>query len=148
LLLTADKQEKELLRQKNHYYTRNAENVSVPLLLADYVGLPNRSRHMANLKLMYEHPRHHWYITTRNIYRSRWAVFDRDGNGIYNRQDEFGNGFLQINLSAGKEWKNGLRILTGIDNLTNYTDVQHLPNFPGRIFYFSIGYTVNSSKKI
>lgn len=146
-LQTADKQERALVRQKDHYFTRDAQNYSIPLSLSDYVGLPNRSSHMCNLKLTYEDPSRHWFLTLRNMYRSRWAVYDRDGNGIYNKQDEFANGFLLINTSAGKELENGIRIMAGVDNITNYTDTKNLPNMPGRTFYLSIGYTFQSNKK-
>lgn len=146
-LLTADKEERALLKRNDYYFTRSAENYSVPLSLSDYAGLPNRSRHMGNLKLTYELPARHWFFTLRAIYRSRWAVFDRDGNGIYNRQDAFAKGFLLINASAGKEWETGLRIMAGIDNASDYTDVNNLPNMPGRTFYFTISHTIISNKK-
>jgi outer membrane receptor for ferrienterochelin and colicins len=102
---------------------------------------------MCNLKLTYEDPTRHWFLTLRNIYRSRWAVYDRDGNGIYNRQDEFAKGFLLVNASAGKEMKSGLRIMGGVDNILNYTDAKNLPNMPGRTYYLSIGYSFHSNKK-
>ena len=146
-LQTADKQERKLVRQKGYYFTRDAQNYSVPLSLSDYAGLPNRSSHMCNLKLTYEDPPRHWFLTLRNIYRSRWAVYDRDGNGIYNRQDEFAKGFLLVNASAGKELKSGLRVMGGVDNISNYTDAKNLPNMPGRTYYISIGYSFHSNKK-
>ena len=147
LLLTADKDELATLKKGNYYYTRDANGYSVLLQRSDYIGLPNRSRHMANLKINYEHPQQHWFVNLRNIYRSDWAVFDKDGNGIYNKQDGFAKGFLLINLSAGMEFKNGFRVQAGLDNLTNYTDVNNLPNMPGRTAYISLNYSfINKSK--
>lgn len=147
LLLTADKDELALVKKGGFYYTRDANNYSVPLAASDYVGLPNRSRHMANLKLNYEHPTQHWFFTVRNIYRSDWVVFDKDGNGIYNRQDGFARGFLMVNISAGMDLPNGWRVMAGADNLTNYIDITNLPNMPGRTGYVSLNYTFSTRKK-
>lgn len=147
LLLTADKDEEALIKQGNHYFTRDENGYSIDIKRSDYIGLPNRSRHMGNLKLQYEPASKKWYVSVRNIYRSKWAVYDKDGNGIYNKQDEFAKGFLLVNLSAGYEILNGWRIAAGIDNLTNYSDVLNLPNMPGRSYYTMLAYTFSKSKK-
>lgn len=147
LLLTADKNEKAKIEAGNYYFTRDANGYSIPVKKSDYIGLPNRSKHMGNLKLTYENKKHNWFASVRNIYRSKWVVFDKDGNGIYNKQDGFADGFVMVNLSAGKEFGNGIRVCAGIDNLTNHVDANNLPNMPGRTFYGSINYTFSKNSK-
>ena len=100
---------------------------------------------MANLKFNYENEKR-WFGTIRAIYRSKWVVFDKDGNGVYNKQDEFADGFVLINISAGKSFTNGLRVQAGIDNLFDYVDEANLPNMPGRAFYASIAYSFIKAK--
>lgn len=135
-LQTGDKD--ELKRIKNQQeYTRNPDGISRLLKRSEYIGLPNRSSHMANLKLLYENESK-VFVTTRFVYRSQWAVANLDGNTVYNSNDEFANGFLLINISLGKELNNGLRLNAGIDNLTNYQDVNYLPNQIGRTIYVGL----------
>jgi outer membrane receptor for ferrienterochelin and colicins len=147
LLYTADKTEWQRLKSGGYYFTRDANNFSVPLRREDYTGLPNRSRHMANLKITYEHSRKHWFVTVRNMYRSQWAVFDRDGNGIYNKQDDFARGFLLVKISMGKEFDSGITLMAGSDNLTGHVDANNLPNMPGRTGYISFQYSFTGRKK-
>jgi outer membrane receptor for ferrienterochelin and colicins len=100
---------------------------------------------MVNLKFTYENEKN-FYATARFIYRSRWAVADKDGNGLYNTNDEFANGFLLTNISAGKEFKNGTRINAGIDNVFNYQDKSYLPNLQGRNIYIGAQFKLVNNK--
>jgi outer membrane receptor for ferrienterochelin and colicins len=93
---------------------------------------------MANLKAFWEHPGNGRFATLRFIYRSRWGIADMDGNGLINRSDEFGRGFLQVNLSAGTTIARGLRMTAGIDNLLNHRDPATLPGLPGINPYLSL----------
>jgi outer membrane receptor for ferrienterochelin and colicins len=141
LLLTADKDELRILKRGDTYYTKDANNISRLLKRNEYVGLPNRSKHMGNLKLNYEKNPAAFFATARAIYRNQWVVFNADGNEVFNKQDEFADGFIQLNISAGKTFKNRLRWQAGIDNILNYTDEKNLPNQPGRTFYTAIAYS-------
>jgi len=146
-LQTADKDELQKIKEGNYYYTRDASNHSVLLTKKDYLGLPNRSPHMATLKISYEAPAQRWFANIRAIYRSKWVVFDKDGNGIYNRQDEFAEGFVQLNSSAGMNLKYGFRIQVGADNILDHVDTNNLPNAPGRTFFTTLSYTFSKQKK-
>lgn len=148
-LQTADKDELNRLKAGNYYYTRDVNNFSVLLKKKDYLGLPNRSPHMATVKLSYEPASQKWFANIRAAYRSKWVVFDKDGNGIYNKQDEFAEGFVQLGSSIGTNLKYGFRIQAGADNILDHVDVNNLPNAPGRTFFATIGYsfTNNKSKK-
>lgn len=136
LLFTADKEELKSVKA-GEQYTRDASGYSRILNRNEYTGLPNRSRHMANLKLNYENE-HKFFATARLLYRSQWAVANTDGNTVYNSNDEFASGFVQVNISAGKELRNGIRLNGGIDNVFNYKDVDYLPNLQGRMIYAGI----------
>ena len=93
---------------------------------------------MANLKITWDNKK--TFFTTRFIYRAPWAVGDADGNGLYNKQDEFAKGFLQVNVSGGTMFTNMLRMQAGVDNLFNYQDISNLPNLQGRMIYIGFYY--------
>ncbi|MFY8025536.1 MAG: TonB-dependent receptor plug domain-containing protein [Sediminibacterium sp.] len=136
-LLTGDQSEINAIND-GKVFTRDQNGFSRRLSRSEYVGLPNRSKHMANLKVQYDHQS--FFANVRAVYRSKWATLDTDGNGIFNTNDAFAQGFLQLNMATGKSFNNGLSIQTGIDNLLNYTDVINLPTLPGRIFYLTLSY--------
>jgi outer membrane receptor for ferrienterochelin and colicins len=143
-LETGDKNQIEQI-EKGFVFTKDANSVARRMTKSEYIGLPNRSAHMGNLKLLYQ--KKSFFINARAIYRSKWAVNDKDGNGLFNTNDEFANGFVQFNLSIGNEFKNGLSIQMGCDNISNYTDANNLPNLPGRIFYATLKYQLKQTNK-
>lgn len=129
-LFTADKDEWERVKEGKVY--TSGSNGSQILKPGEYRGLSNRSRNMTNLKLSYDHE--NLFFTTRLIYRSRWIVAS-GGSEVNDINSEFANGFLLVNMSAGKELKNGLRLIGGMDNVFNYQDKDYLPNLQGRNIY-------------
>lgn len=138
-LMTADK---DVLKQiqDGKVFTRDANSgISRKMSRSEYAGLPQRSTHMLNLKVFREWG-NGWFATVRSIYRSRWGMNDLDGNGLINRDDEFAKGFVQLNISAGKTFANGIRLMAGVDNLLNYKDEVNLPTLPGANWYTSITY--------
>jgi outer membrane receptor for ferrienterochelin and colicins len=143
-LYTADKKVLAAIRN-GELYGKDNDMASARLLsLADYGGLPNRSRHLANLRVFYDNVPTGWFGSLRMIYRSRWGVEDRDGNLVINRDDEYAKGFLQANISAGKQLGKSLRAQAGVDNLLNYRDAINLPGNPGRTWFASFTYSFNS----
>lgn len=142
-LETADKDQIDAIK-KGTVFTKDANGAARKMNLNEYFGLPNRSKHMANLKFLYE--KNDFFINTRAIYRSKWAVSDKDGNGLYNNNDEFAQGFVQLNCSIGKQF-NQIAVQTGCDNILNYTDVNNLPNLPGRTYYISFKYQLTKKQK-
>jgi len=135
LLITADKEELKNVKNGKEY-TRDENGGSRIMNKNEYIGLPGRSKHMANLKISYDTPKN-FFATARVMYRSRWAVSDRDGNGLYNTNDEFAKGFPLVNISAGKTFNKYITIQAGMDNLFNYQDMDNLPTFQGRMIYAS-----------
>ncbi|KAF0242481.1 MAG: outer membrane receptor for ferrienterochelin and [Chitinophagaceae bacterium] len=138
ILITGDKDEINRIND-GKVFTRDANGFSRLMQRSEYVGLPNRSKHMGNLRIQYEN-KTNFFANLRFNYRSKWAVTDIDGNGLFNTNDEFAKGFVQVNTALGKTFHNSLRLQLGCDNLFDYSDINNLPNFPGRRFYTSIAY--------
>jgi outer membrane receptor for ferrienterochelin and colicins len=135
LLFTADKADLGSIKSGREF-TRDKDGTTRLLRRGEYTGLANRSRHMANLKFSYE-TEEKFFVTTRLVYRSKWAVANTDGNSVYNSNDEFAKGFIVVNLSAGKQLRNGIRLQAGMDNALNYQDASNLPNLQGRMIWLS-----------
>ncbi|MCX6209458.1 MAG: TonB-dependent receptor [Bacteroidetes bacterium] len=137
LLFSGNTEEVDKIKQ-GLIYTRDANGISRKLEMSEYFGLTNRSRHTANFKLQYE--KNNFYCNARVMYHSRWAVADKDGNGVYNTNDEFASGYLQLNLTAGYNFKKHYTMQVGCNNITNYSDFNYLPTLMGRNFFISINY--------
>jgi len=144
-LITADKEVLDQIAAGKLFGKKEGSLLSYKLQRSDYGGLPDRSKHMANLKLLYENKS--WFATIRGLYRSRWGVQDIDGNLILNRDDEYANGNVQVNISAGKSFTNGIQLKAGIDNITNYRNEKYLSNLPGINYYFNMAYQLFHQKK-
>ncbi len=146
-LMTADKDVLDDIKE-GKVFTRDIETGnSRKMKRSEYAGLPNRSTHMANLKMFHEWQKTGWFATGRGIWRSRWGTTDVDGNGVINREDEFADGYLQLNVSGGKKFENGIRLMAGIDNVFNYKDELNLPGQPGVNWYLSVGYDFMNKHK-
>lgn len=144
-LVTADKE--DLQRIKEGVYTRNFQTGQVSLVTRnEYGGLPNRSGHMANLKIFYEDNSSGWSASLRGIYRSRWGTLDKDGDGLIDQDNEYAKGYLLANFSVSKNIKQ-CRLQAGIDNLLNYKDSNNLPGVPGIQPYISIMYSFIKKNK-
>jgi len=141
-LITADKADLERINEES-VFTRDLQtNETSKVTKSDYAGLPNRSKHMANAKLFYENEKKGWSASVRVIYKSRWGTYDKDGNGLINRDDEFAKGSALFNVNAAKTF-NAFRIQAGIDNLFNYKDELNLPGQPGIQPYMSLTMSLN-----
>lgn len=144
-LMTADKEDLEKIKQGT-VFTRDLQtNETSRVGKSDYAGLPNRSKHMANAKIFFENEKKGWSASLRFIYRSRWGTYDKDGNGIINRDDEFAKGSVQCNINAAKNF-GAFRVQAGADNLFNYKDEVNLPSQPGIQPYISINYSFIKNK--
>ncbi|MFM6970532.1 MAG: TonB-dependent receptor plug domain-containing protein, partial [Sediminibacterium sp.] len=141
-LLSGDQSEIDKINQ-GKVFTRDANGYSKILNTADYVGLPNRSKHQANLKLQYAHER--VFATLRALYKSKWFVTDTDGNGLYNTNDAHASGFVQLNATIGLPISKNLSVQVGCNNILNYSDPIYMPNFMGRSGFISINYSRKQS---
>ena len=143
-LQTGDKDE-WLRVKKGLEYIRSASGTSVVMLKKDYIGLPNRSKHQAQFKIRYQ-PTDGSFVYMRFLYRSRWTIANSNGNGVYDKQDEFAPGFLQVNISGGLTLNKKDQLQLGVDNLLNYQDLNYLPNFPGRTIFLTLRHSFKQSK--
>ena len=143
-LMTGDKDDLERIKNGTVYTRDQHTNVVTRVSRRDYGGLSNRSSHMLNAKLFYENSKKNSGASIRAIYRNRWGTYDKDGNNIINRDDEFAKGFLLLNISMQKSIKY-LRMQVGADNILNYKDVLNLPGQPGIQPYISIAYSFNKN---
>lgn len=144
-LMTADKADIKRIKERNVFARDLQTGEAYRVSKSDYAGLPNRSKHMANAKLFYDNENKGWSASLRVIYKSRWGTYDKDGNGIINREDEFAKGSALININAAKAIKS-FRVQAGIDNLFNYKDEINLPGQPGIQPYVSINYSLIKNK--
>lgn len=143
-LVTGDKDQITKIKS-DIVYTKNADGTSRLLTINDYVGLPNTSKHRFQAKLNYEN-KEGVYANLRAIYRSKWAVANTNGNEVYDNGDQFGKGYIILNFSTGKQFKNGWAMQAGIDNINNHIDGMNLPNLAGRTYYMILKYSIQNKK--
>lgn len=130
-LFAADKDVYRRVRKGELYGRRESDGTVYQLRLTDYHGLPGRSRHMANAKLLYQAKADKWQASIRAVYRSGWGTSDRDGNAIINRSDEMAKGFVMLNCTIGVRLAPRWRAMAGAENLLNHRDPTNLANLPG-----------------
>ena len=122
-------------------YTRDASGLSRRLNISEYVGLPNISKHKAQLKFNYNN-QNGLFGNLRVLYRSKWAVNNTNGNEVYDNGDSFAKGYIALHLAIGKDYLNGIGFQIGCDNMLNYIDAINLPNLPGRTFFTTLKYQI------
>ena len=140
-LLYARDKAAEMAFDKGEVFARETPNSpTVALNSADYFGLLNRSRHLANFKVFYEIPK--WKLNTnlRTTYRSRFGLFDSNGNTFLDSYDDFVEGYAIIDLAVNKQLWNKLELGVGVDNLFDFTDVENLTNIAGSLYYAKINF--------
>lgn len=139
-LITGDKDQIAQIKAGT-VYTRNTSNISTRLTMSDYVGLPNVSKHKAQLKINYSNDKG-LFANFRIMYRSKWAVNNTNGNQVYDSGDDFAKSYYSLHSSMGKEFTNGIAVQIGADNINNYIDAIHLPNLAGRTYFINLKYQI------
>lgn len=114
-------------------FRRNIETLQTERVpSADYFGLFNRPKFSGSLQLMYTHPIHQWFISSKAVFRGKSGFADVNGNGIPDIKDEMAPAYTMIYLSGGITMLNDkLQLSAGIDNVTNFTSVTFLPSING-----------------
>jgi outer membrane receptor for ferrienterochelin and colicins len=155
LLYAKDKDVLEDVKAGEVYWRDPNTLVTKRLKPNEYFGLYNRSRHMGNVKLFYNHQPSGWEGSFRVIYRGQYGIGDIRGNvqgevippsdtnsnSILDVYDEFVPGYALVNLSVAKTIKHSLRFQLGVDNLFDYTEPVLIPNLPGRLYYAAVSYS-------
>ncbi|MBX2956213.1 MAG: TonB-dependent receptor [Cyclobacteriaceae bacterium] len=141
LLIAKDKEVVKELESRNVYARDRGTNATRRVSPNEYGGLFNRSRHMANVKFFYDNQRKGWNGSIRAIYRGRYGFADTNNNAILDDDSEYVDGYITCNVSAGKTFRQWLRLQAGCDNLFNYTDPNYIPSLPGRLVWASVALT-------
>ncbi|SDL00895.1 outer membrane receptor for ferrienterochelin and colicins [Pedobacter sp. ok626] len=112
-----------------------------PATRKDYVGLNNRSRHMANLKISYAHEKSGITGTFRVNYRSKYGFMeDNKANNFLDPYDTYVRSFFLLNAAVQKTFYNKhLQLQLTADNLMNYRD-QLMPAQQGRAIVAGISW--------
>lgn len=135
LLYAKDKQAVEDFNNGKVFARLTPSSPSFLLKNDDYFGLFNRSRHMANLKFFYQIPSIKLDANIRTTYRSKYGLFDANGNGYLDKYDNFVDGYAIVDFAINKAIDKNFIFGFGVDNLFNFTDFQNISNIPGQIIY-------------
>jgi outer membrane receptor for ferrienterochelin and colicins len=123
LLFAFDKTKEELVENGEVFAREPQINQTVVVDKSDYFGLVNRSRHNANIKVFYNIPKIKANFNIRLLYRSKYALFDANGNGLIDRYDSsFVDGFVTTNVAATKTFFKYFKLQIGANNLFDYRD--------------------------
>ncbi len=141
-LIAKDKEQEELIKSGSIYYRKTPSSPSQKLQIKDYVGLANRSKHTANLKVFYQNYKHDFNANIRAIYRSKYALYDTNNSQqIIDKYDDFVKGNMLINASFSKSIYSIAEFQFGIDNLFNSNGIQNEKLFPNNDAVLRIGRT-------
>jgi len=111
-------------------------NVGTTLQLTkdQYFGLFNRSRHMANVKAFYIVPKWNLDANIRATYRSKYGLFDTNGNEYLDTLDTFIEGYAIVDVAINKTFFKDYQVGIGADNLFGFNNIQ-VTNIAGRTIY-------------
>lgn len=141
-LLYAFDKTKEKLVENGEVFARDPQtNQTVAVTKSEYFGLVNRSRHNANFKVYYDIASAKANLNLRLLYRSKYAQFDTNGNGLIDSYDtSFIDGYFTTNVSASKTFYEDFNLQIGANNLFDYKDA-NIPTLPGIQGYVKLNYT-------
>lgn len=125
---------------ENYHYIRNSDLQTIQIKKSDYFGLFNRSKHTANVKLAYTIPKIKTDINLRVFYRSKYGMFDTNGNQMLDKYDTFVDGYFLTNLSISKYIADKFMLQAGANNLFDFTYPSQISNLAGRQFFARIQY--------
>jgi outer membrane receptor for ferrienterochelin and colicins len=123
--------------ENGEIFKRNSQNQTQRVTRGDYGGLFNRSRHSGNFKVNYRDSFTEINWSLRAIYRGRFGFADLNGNLILDDDREYAPGWVSLNLTASKTFKNGIFLEAGITNILN-TATPAQPNNPGRVLFLGL----------
>ena len=135
MLFAKDKAAEKAFENGSVFARDQETQISFRLDKNDYIGLFNRSRHMANLKVFYTFER--WKLDTniRGTYRSKYGLYDTNGNSYLDKYDNFVDGYTIWDFAINKILYKNYKLGFGIDNVLGFTDTQNISNISGRIIY-------------
>jgi outer membrane receptor for ferrienterochelin and colicins len=125
---------------EEYQYIRNSQLQTVKINKSDYFGLFNRSKHTANIKFLYTIPKIETDISLRVFYRSKYGMFDTNGNQVLDKYDTFVKDYFITNLSISKQIQEKVTLQAGANNLLDFTDPDQISNLAGRQLFARIQY--------
>ncbi len=144
-LLFADDMDAIQKIENGDVYALSATTGSFRLNKSDYFGLFNRSRHTFNAKLYYTFLQDYTF-NLRTNYRSKFAMFDSNGNDLLDKYDQFIPAYFLWNTGVSKTYKN-TTIIAGINNLMNYTNPTNLSHISGRNYFINLNIQLNKKQE-
>lgn len=135
LLFAKDKAAEDAFKNGTVYARETPSSPSFQLDKNDYFGLYNRSRHMANVKVFYEVTKWNLDANIRGTYRSKYGLYDTNGNTYLDTYDAFVESYTIWDIAINKTLYKNYQLGFGIDNVFGFTDTQNISNIPGQIIY-------------
>lgn len=135
-LMAKDKEAEDKFEKGEIFVRLTPSSPSFQLDKQDYFGLPNRSKHMANLKVFYEIVK--WKLNTnlRATYRSKYGLFDTNSSqGYIDNYDVFTKGYTIWDVAINKTLFEKYTLSFGVDNLFDFKDIQNISTIAGRLIY-------------
>lgn len=113
---------------------------SRPVTTKDYWGIEDRSRHMVNLKALYEYQPWGMNFNLRANIRGKYPFQEINGNQFIDKYDAFVPDHVLLNLTIEKSLMNRrLTLRLVADNMLNYTH-RYMPGQPGRVILGGVSY--------
>jgi outer membrane receptor for ferrienterochelin and colicins len=139
---TGDKNQEEKIKSGTVFYRKTLASPAQRMTLSNYYGLPNRSKHMGNLKVFYENFQYNFSANIRAIYRSKYALFDtNDSQGIIDDFDDFVSANTQVNMAVDKTIFKLMNVQIGVDNLFDERGLENKDSFRNNDSVLRLGRT-------
>ncbi|WP_202973226.1 TonB-dependent receptor [Psychromonas sp. psych-6C06] len=95
---------------------------------------------MPILNTHYDTPSANTHVNLRVLYRSKYAQYDTNGNGLIDNFDtSFIDGFVTLNAAVSKIFYTDFTLQVGANNLLDYTD-NNIPTMPGIQAFIKLNY--------
>ncbi|MFT4565974.1 MAG: outer membrane receptor for ferrienterochelin and colicins [Saprospiraceae bacterium] len=138
LLFAFDQDARSAFRDGTIYGRTSPATPSFQMKSSDYFGLYNRSRHMANVKVDYNSTDAKWNTNIRGVYRSKYGLYDSNGNSYLDKYDEFVSGYMIWDIAINRKLINNYKIGLGINNILGFTNTENISNLSGKLFYANL----------
>lgn len=143
LLYAKDKEVEEAFENGEVFARLAPGQPIVQLKKSHYFGLPNRSRHMANIKFFYKNFKWKFNANLRGTYRSKYGLVDTNNSqGYIDVYDEFVDPYSIWDVALNKTIFNNAELGVGVDNMFDFQDPPEstddfiaISNISGRIIY-------------
>ena len=88
--------------------------------------------------IFYNYPNWNVNANLRGTYRSKYGLFDSNGNSYLDNYDQFVDPYTVWDFAINKTFMENYTVGFGIDNIFGFTDSQNISNIAGRIIYGTI----------